>query len=99
MGTVFRARDIDSGRAVALKLMANGAELDPQRLDRFRGEGRVQASLDHPHVVAVYDAGESDHGPTPNRANVGGSPYMNGTCSPKTLASSSAVPRTSRTTR
>jgi serine/threonine-protein kinase len=62
MGTVFRASDVESGRVVALKLMADGVGPDPRRDARFRGEGRVQASLDHPHVVTVYDAGESEHG-------------------------------------
>jgi hypothetical protein len=62
MGSVFRACDVESGRVVALKLMADGVGPDPRRDARFRGEGRVQASLDHPHVVTVYDAGESEHG-------------------------------------
>jgi serine/threonine-protein kinase len=62
MGKVFRARDVESGRAVALKLMAEGLGPDPRDDARFRGEGRVQALLEHPHVVTVYDAGESDHG-------------------------------------
>src|ERR1700712_1650763 len=62
MGTVFRARDLESGRVVALKLLAEGLGPDAHRDARFRGEGRTQALLDHPHVVTVYDAGESDHG-------------------------------------
>ena len=62
MGTVFRARDIESDRVVALKLMAEGVSADPNRDARFRGEGRAQALLEHPHVVTVYDAGESEHG-------------------------------------
>ncbi|MEA2123844.1 MAG: hypothetical protein QOI80_626 [Solirubrobacteraceae bacterium] len=63
MGTVFRARDVESGRVVALKLITDAVGgPDPHRDARFRGEGRTQALLDHPHVVTVYDAGESDHG-------------------------------------
>jgi hypothetical protein len=62
MGAVFRAREIDSGRVVALKLMAEGSGADPLRDARFRGEGRAQALVDHPHIVTVYDAGESDYG-------------------------------------
>lgn len=62
MGTVFRACDVESGRVVALKLITDGLGPDPLRDARFRGEGRTQALLDHPHVVTVYDAGESDHG-------------------------------------
>ena len=62
MGSVFRACDVESGRVVALKLMASAAGADPVRELRFRGEGRTQALLEHPHVVTVYDAGESEHG-------------------------------------
>ncbi len=41
-----------------------GGELssDPEFVARFRREGRLQASLEHPHVVTVYEAGESEHG-------------------------------------
>jgi hypothetical protein len=60
MGTVFRARHVDSGRVVALKLIAD--RLDGAGDARFRGEGRAQAALDHPNVVTVYDAGDSPHG-------------------------------------
>src|SRR5687768_14331509 len=59
MGTVFRARHTESGRMVALKLVADGLHAGDARL---RGEGRAQAALDHPHVVTVYESGESDHG-------------------------------------
>ena len=54
MGTVFRARHLESGRTVALKLVADDA--------RLLGEARAQAALDHPHVVTVYDTGESEQG-------------------------------------
>ena len=59
MGTVYRARHTESGRVVALKLVAEGLHAGEARL---RGEGRAQAALDHPHVVTVYDSGESEHG-------------------------------------
>jgi len=62
MGTVFRARHVDSGRVVALKIIANGLGSDPTRSARFQSEGRAQASLEHPHVVTIYEAGESDSG-------------------------------------
>ena len=58
MGAVFRAREIESGRVVALKLMTDGMAADPRSDARFRGEGRAQALVDHPHIVTVYDAGE-----------------------------------------
>jgi serine/threonine-protein kinase len=62
MGAVFRARNMKSGRLVALKLIAEGRAGDPVRDARFRGEGRAQALAEHPNIVTVYDAGESDHG-------------------------------------
>jgi Protein kinase domain len=63
MGTVFRARHVDSGRVVALKVLSQRAAWDEVKDVRFRGEGRAQAALEHPHVVTVYEAGESEQGP------------------------------------
>jgi serine/threonine-protein kinase len=60
MGAVFRARHVESGRLVALKLMTEG---ENGRDVRFESEGRAQAALEHPHVVTVYEAGPSEHGP------------------------------------
>lgn len=62
MGAVFRARHVESGRVVALKLLSDGAASDPGLGARLRREGRAQASLEHPHVATVYDAGDSEHG-------------------------------------
>ncbi len=62
MGTVFRARHLDSGRIVALKVLSDDHTTDAGRGERFRGEGRAQAALEHPNVVTVYEAGESDSG-------------------------------------
>ena len=62
MAVVYSARHVPQGRRVALKLLAERLSGDPAFLARFRREGRLQASLDHPHVVTVFDAGESDHG-------------------------------------
>ncbi len=62
MGTVFLARHVASGRRVALKILRDDREGDPEFSVRLAREGRAQASLEHPNVVTVYDAGESDHG-------------------------------------
>jgi len=57
MGTVWRARDPQGGRLVALKLIAVPHAADPDVLERFRIEARATARLKHPHVVAVIDGG------------------------------------------
>ncbi len=62
MAIVYGASHVEMARAVALKILAPELTADPEFLERFRREGRVQASLEHPHVVRVYDAGESEFG-------------------------------------
>jgi serine/threonine protein kinase len=58
MGTVYRANDLLLGRTVAVKVLpAALAEEDPTHVARFEREARAAASLTHPGVVAVYDAG------------------------------------------
>jgi Protein kinase domain len=58
MGVVWKARQLDLGRVVALKLIQPGMHGDPEFLDRFRHESRLAASIDHPNVVPVFGAGE-----------------------------------------
>jgi serine/threonine-protein kinase len=55
MAAVFRARDERLGRVVALKLLT-GDELVRQR---FAREAHAVAAVDHPHIIPVYEAGES----------------------------------------
>jgi hypothetical protein len=62
MATVYAAREVEHGRRVALKLLADELGGDPEFVARFRREGRAQAALEHPHVATVYEAGESEHG-------------------------------------
>jgi serine/threonine-protein kinase len=59
MGIVYRATDLMLGRRVALKLMAPGLAADPLYRARFLSECRLAASIDHPHAVDVFHAGES----------------------------------------
>lgn len=63
MGTVYRARQRRLNRDVALKLLHEGFDDNPARVERFQHEARAAASLRHPHIVAVHDFGE--HGRRP----------------------------------
>lgn len=62
MGTVYEATQLSLDRVVALKLLAAHLSNDMAFRARFRREGQVQARLEHPHVVTVYEAGETEHG-------------------------------------
>jgi serine/threonine protein kinase/Tfp pilus assembly protein PilF len=59
MGHVYRARDVRLDRDVALKILAPHLSADPQFRERFEREARVVASLNHPHICAIYDIGSS----------------------------------------
>jgi len=60
MGVVYRARDPKLERPVALKLIAPELARDDRFRSRFLKEPRLAASLDNPHVIPIYDAGECD---------------------------------------
>lgn len=64
-GRVFLADDVRLRRRVAVKVLHDGLADDVGFLRRFRAEAQMAASLQHPHVVAVYDWGED-----------GGVPFM-----------------------
>jgi serine/threonine protein kinase len=57
MGVVYLAEDLRLGRRVALKLLAPQLAEDPRFRDRFVRESRVAASIDHPNVIPIYEAG------------------------------------------
>jgi len=59
MGEVYRARDGALQRDVALKILPESVATDPERLARFRREAQVLASLNHPHIGAIYGFEES----------------------------------------
>jgi DNA-binding beta-propeller fold protein YncE len=61
MGEVYRAMDEGLGRPVALKVLSDGLAFDERYRARLLEESRRAASLDHPNVVPVYEAGEA-HG-------------------------------------
>jgi ABC-type transport system substrate-binding protein len=58
MGVVYRARDLALDRNVALKLLAPELAEDVRFRERFLRESRLAASLDHPAIIPIYDAGE-----------------------------------------
>src|SRR6476646_8706727 len=60
MGVVYRARELGLGRTVALKVVAPEAVDDRAAHERFVAEARVAASIEHPHVVPIYAAGDVD---------------------------------------
>ena len=61
MGDVYRATDTRLRRPVAIKVLAQTKTADPHRVARFMHEARTTASLDHPHIVKVYDVGHVDN--------------------------------------
>jgi ABC-type branched-subunit amino acid transport system substrate-binding protein len=60
MGVVYRATDLSLERPVALKLIAPELAQDERFRERFLREPRIAASLDHPGVVPIYEAGEHE---------------------------------------
>lgn len=60
MGVVFRARDENLQRDVAIKVLPPGALTDEQARKRFRNEALALSRLNHPHIAAVYDFDSAD---------------------------------------
>jgi eukaryotic-like serine/threonine-protein kinase len=57
MGEVYRARDHQLERDVAIKVLAAAFSHDPERRRRFEQEARAAGGLNHPNILAVYDIG------------------------------------------
>lgn len=60
MGAVYRARQTDLDRNVAIKILPREIQGDPGFGERFLREARTLARLNHPNIVAVYDFGQVD---------------------------------------
>ena len=60
MGVVYRAIQLRLNRPVALKVIAPDLAEDPGFRERFAHESEIAASIDHPNVIPVYEAGEHD---------------------------------------
>src|SRR5271157_382861 len=61
-GEVFLAFDDDLDRPVAIKIPRSERVSQPEDIEAYLNEARVVASLDHPHIVPVYDVGRTDEG-------------------------------------
>jgi Tol biopolymer transport system component len=60
MGEVYRAADTKLKRHVAVKILPPLLAADPDRLARFQREAEVLASLNHPHIAAIYGLEDAD---------------------------------------
>src|SRR5271157_635066 len=61
-GEVFLAHDDDLNRPVAIKVPRPERVSRPEDIEAYLNEARILASLDHPHIVPVYDVGRPDDG-------------------------------------
>jgi len=62
MGEVFRARDTNLDREVAIKVLPTELAQDAERLARFEREAKVLAALNHPHIAQIYGIEASSSG-------------------------------------
>jgi serine/threonine protein kinase len=60
MSVVYLAEDLALGRKVALKVLAPELSADASFRERFRLESRLAASIDHPNVIPIFEAGEAE---------------------------------------
>jgi eukaryotic-like serine/threonine-protein kinase len=59
MATVFKAKQLNLDRMVAIKVLPRKFAQNPQFIERFYQEGRAAAQLNHPNIVQAYDVGKS----------------------------------------
>jgi len=59
MGEVYEAKDESLDRSVAIKILPPDLVANPDRLRRFTQEAKSASSLSHPHIVAIFEIGES----------------------------------------
>jgi len=62
MGAVYKARQLALDRIVAIKLLPLEVSVDKDFAERFKREARTMAKMNHPHIVSVFDFGETSEG-------------------------------------
>ena len=60
MGKVYLARDTRLDRQVAIKLLVDEFNKDPDRLHRFIQEARAASALNHPNIITIHDIGQEN---------------------------------------
>jgi serine/threonine protein kinase/WD40 repeat protein len=60
MGSVYKARQKELKRLVAIKVIRSTAQADPRYLARFRTEAEAVARLQHPNITQIYEVGQQD---------------------------------------
>jgi len=60
MNSVYKGKDLLTGRPVVIKLLRADLRNDPQAMARFRREADIARRLTHPQIVQTYDEGYSD---------------------------------------
>ena len=58
MGEVYRARDAELDREVAIKVLPEEVAGDAERLERFKREAKAVAKLSHPSILEIFDFGQ-----------------------------------------
>ncbi|MEQ8496970.1 MAG: serine/threonine-protein kinase [Gammaproteobacteria bacterium] len=60
MAAAYLAEQVSLGRPVVLKVLDTSVRDKPETIERFLNEGRIIASLNHPHIITIYDIGRHE---------------------------------------
>lgn len=60
MAAAYLAEQVSLGRPVVLKVLDTAERDKPETIERFLNEGRIIASLNHPHIITIYDIGRHE---------------------------------------